>query len=95
MARFDIPSADFPETAFGIAVAMPVPLGETLMERGLAAAAGRDGVTDLVAAHMWFNIADQMGVEDAAWHRGEVAQAMTKVEIGRALRQAREWLARN
>lgn len=94
MARFDIPSADFPETAFGLAVAMPVPLGETLMAQGLSAAAGREGAIDLVAAHMWFNIADQMGAEDAAFHRAEVAALMSKAEIGRALRQAREWLAR-
>ncbi|WP_062016425.1 hypothetical protein [Aureimonas sp. AU4] len=90
MARFDIPHADF-----GTALVAPMPIGETLMERGLAAAAGREGPVDLVSAHMYFNLADQLGAEDAAYHRAEIAASLTKVELGRALRQAREWLVRH
>ncbi|WP_244631064.1 sel1 repeat family protein [Aureimonas sp. ME7] len=88
MARFDLQDGDF-GTALGVAA----PMGETLFAMGLRLSAGSGA--DLVSAHMYFNLADQMGVEDAASHRYEVAEAMTKAEIGRALRSAREWLARN
>ncbi|RIY01320.1 sel1 repeat family protein [Aureimonas flava] len=90
MARFDLQDGDF-GTALGIAA----PIGETLFAMGLRHAAGRDDEADLVSAHMYFNLADQMGVEDAAVHRQDLAAMMSKAEIGRALRLAREWLARN
>lgn len=90
MARFDWQDGDF-----GTALGTAAPIGETLFAMGLRHAAGRDGAIDLVSAHMYFNLADQMGVEDAARHRFQVAEAMTKAEIGRALRSARTWLATN
>ncbi|WP_152045405.1 sel1 repeat family protein [Aureimonas psammosilenae] len=66
---------------------------EILFEMGVRAASGRDGAVDLVSAHMYFNLADREGDERAAFHRHEVAEQMSKIEIGRALRAARDWLA--
>ena len=68
-------------------------MGQTMMERGLRHAAGRDAPADLVAAHMCFNVADREGVEDAAYHRQAVADEMSKAEIAAALRAARDFLA--
>ncbi len=90
MARFDLQDGDF-----GTALGLAAPIGETLFSMGLRYAAGREGDVDLVSAHMYFNLADQMGVEEAAAHRQDLGAMMSKAEIGRALRLAREWLARN
>lgn len=66
--------------------------GALLMELGLAAALGRNGAADLVAAHMYFNLAAHKGVEGAAAQRQDVASDLSKAEIARALRAARAWL---
>ncbi|TFF25567.1 hypothetical protein E3C22_09495 [Jiella endophytica] len=66
--------------------------GAVLMELGMRAALGRDGAVDLVAAHMYFNLADRKGIDGAASQRQDVAGEMSKAEIARALRAAREWL---
>jgi uncharacterized protein len=88
MARFDFSEM----TSGGIGAALSDgPLG--LFELGMRAATGREGAVDLVAAHMYFNLADRDGDERAAYHRQDVAGQMTKLEIGRALRAARDWLA--
>ncbi|WP_245413371.1 sel1 repeat family protein [Mangrovicella endophytica] len=65
---------------------------DVLFEMGMRLAAGRDGAVDLVAAHMYFNLADQKGAERAAFYRQEMADQMSKSEIAKALRAAREWL---
>lgn len=66
--------------------------GALLMELGLAAALGRNGAADLVAAHMYFNLAAERGVEGAAAQRRDVAGDMSRAEIARALRAARTFL---
>ena len=66
--------------------------GAVLMEFGLRAALGRDGSVDLVAAHMYFNLADRKGAVGASAYRQDVAADMSKAEIAEALRAAREWL---
>ena len=89
MARFD-----FSDHSTGtIGATLFTPAADVLFQMGLLCALGRDGEVDLVAAHMYFNLADRDGVEDAAFHRQEVASQMTKAELGKALRAAREWLA--
>ena len=89
MARFD-----FSDHSTGtIGATLFTPAADVLFQMGLLCALGRDGEVDLVAAHMYFNLADRDGVEDAAYHRQEVAGQMTKAELGKALRAAREWLA--
>ncbi|NDW04141.1 hypothetical protein [Jiella pacifica] len=66
--------------------------GAILMQLGMRAARGGDGAPDLVAAHMYFNLADRKGVEGAAAHRRDIAADMSKAEIAAALRAARQWL---
>ncbi len=61
-------------------------------ELGTLYAAGRVVPRDLVAAHMWFNIAALRGDRDAAVQRQEVAAEMSKDEIAQALSWARAWL---
>ena len=65
---------------------------DILFELGLMYATGRDCEADLVAAHKWFNIAAIKGSADAASRRAELAAGMSKPEIARALREAREWM---
>ncbi|RFC68726.1 MULTISPECIES: sel1 repeat family protein [Mesorhizobium] len=65
---------------------------DMLCELGLMYATGRDCVTDLVAAHKWFNIAAIRGSAEAARLRAELAPSLTKPELVRALREAREWM---
>ncbi|MFN3853690.1 MAG: hypothetical protein ACK4M0_04785 [Phreatobacter sp.] len=61
-------------------------------ELGLLYAAGRVVPRDLVAAHMWFNLAALRGDREAAAKRQEVAAEMSKDEIAQALSWARAWL---
>ncbi|GGD93130.1 hypothetical protein GCM10011390_09850 [Aureimonas endophytica] len=88
MARFDFSEM----TSGGIGAKLQTGAG-VLFEMGMRAASGRDGAIDLVAAHMYFNLADRQGDERAAYHRQDIAEQMSKLEIGRALRAARDWLA--
>jgi TPR repeat protein len=84
MARYEISSM---ETAMG---------GETqadvFCEMGLMYATGRGCDLDLVAAHKWLNIAAIKGSERAALLRADLGRSMTKIELARALRAAREWM---
>ena len=66
---------------------------ESFFERGLAYSIGREGQTDLVEAHKWFNIAAARGDQMAARHREELASEMSREEIAAALRAAREWIS--
>ena len=56
---------------------------------------GRDVELDLVEAHKWFNLAAMRGNEEARRYRFEISREMSKVEISRAQRRAREWIARH
>lgn len=63
-------------------------------ELGVAHSTGINGLaSDLVAAHMWFNLAAARGHEEAASCRAEIAEEMTAREIAEAQRRARHWLA--
>jgi uncharacterized protein len=68
-------------------------LPESFFELGLACSTGREGRTDLVEAHKWFNIAASRGDQMAARHREELASEMSRAEIAAALRAAREWIS--
>ncbi|TIM06631.1 sel1 repeat family protein [Mesorhizobium sp.] len=85
MARFEMPEAGF--GAMGATAQADI-----LFELGMMYATGRDCETDVVAAHKWFNIAAIKGSVRAAELRAELSAAMSKVEIARALREAREWM---
>jgi len=68
---------------------------DALFALGLMYCAGRDVELDLVSAHKWFNLAALRGNDEAKRYRLEIAQEMSRVEIARAQRLAREWLAKH
>lgn len=71
----------------------PILSGEELYRMGLSASLGEEenGV-DLVAAHMWFNLAAMQGHMEARAYRKELAFEMTAEEVAEAQRKAREYL---
>jgi TPR repeat protein len=85
MARFEMLEAGF-GTMGATAQA------DILFELGMMYATGRDCEVDVVSAHKWFNIAAIKGSVRAAELRSELTSSMTKQEIARALREAREWM---
>lgn len=85
MARIEMENADM--AALGAASNADI-----LFEMGMMYATGRECEVDMVAAHKWFNIAAIKGCGRAAMLRAEVAEAMSKIELARALREAREWM---
>ena len=88
MARFDSTGAAFADMA---STNKP----EALFELGLVYATGRDGEQDMVAAHKWFNIAAYQGYALAKARREEIAIDMTKEQIAKAQRAAREWITQH
>jgi hypothetical protein len=88
MARFELLDPEMSTAGSAYAIAS----GDILFEMGLRCATGRNGRVDLVSAHMYFNLADRNGAEDAAFHRQEIAAQMSKSDVSRALRAARDWL---
>ncbi|MEO1141291.1 MAG: hypothetical protein AAFW66_02945 [Pseudomonadota bacterium] len=88
MARFETLNADFADMA-------STENAEVLFELGLMYAAGRDGEEDMVSAHKWFNIASFRGFEAAKQRREEIAMQMTKEQIAKAQRAAREWITQH
>lgn len=66
---------------------------DNLFELGLMYCAGRDVRLDLVEAHKWFNLAALRGNVEAKRYRAEIASELSRAEIARAQRLAREWLS--
>lgn len=66
---------------------------DALFQLGLLYCVGRDVDMNLVEAHKWFNLAAMRGNDDAKRYRLELSREMTKMEISRAQRLAREWVA--
>jgi TPR repeat protein len=87
MARLDLGSPDL------AAMGGQATNADILLQMGLDCASGRNGATDLVSAHKWFNIASLKGSPDAARYRREIAAEMSGGEIADAQRAAREWLS--
>jgi TPR repeat protein len=85
MARFEMLEAGF--GGMGTTAQADI-----LFELGMMYATGRDCAVDIVAAHKWFNIAAIKGSDRAAQVRAELSTSMSKLEIARALREAREWM---
>lgn len=85
MARFEMLEAGFGDIG-------NMTQADILFELGMMYATGRDCEVDMIAAHKWFNIAAIKGSDRAVELRGEIAAAMTKMELARALREAREWM---
>lgn len=65
---------------------------DMLLELGMMYATGRECEPDLVVAHKWFNIAAIRGSAQAAQLRSRLSETMSKPQIARALREAREWM---
>lgn len=85
MARYEMLEA-------GVGAMGSAAQADILFELGMMYATGRDCEVDVVSAHKWFNIAAIKGSERAAAMRAELAGSMTKAEIARALREARQWM---
>ena len=89
MARYDLPSADMADLGAG------APSADLFFQLGMQSSIGRYGGVDLIAAHKWFNIAAMKGNREARAYRQEISREMSKDDIGRAQRRAREWLSRH
>ncbi|MGL4397469.1 MAG: sel1 repeat family protein [Hyphomicrobium sp.] len=88
MARMDFSSRDMIE--FAAAGGQP----DALFELGLMYCTGRDVDVDLVQAHKWFNLAATRGNDDAKRYRAELARDMSKVDVAKAQKMAREWVSK-
>jgi uncharacterized protein len=66
---------------------------DALYQLGVLYCAGRDVPMCLITAHKWFNIAASRGNADAKRYRSEISAEMSRAEISKAQRMAREWLA--
>ena len=86
MARFEILDSNMAPLGQGPAA------GDMLFELGMMYSVGRDMPVDLIAAHMWFNLAAAKGNVDAIRLRREIANQMSDGEIAAAQRAARDWL---
>lgn len=63
-----------------------------LFRKGLQHATGQGVPMDFIAAHKFFNLAALNGFEAAKERRREIAAVMSREEIAKAQRAAREWL---
>ena len=64
---------------------------DALFELGLMYCSGREVGLDMVQAHKWFNLAAMRGNDEAKRYRLEISSEMTKADIARAQKLAREW----
>lgn len=90
MARFDAQLSDPLELAPSSSAS-----ADALFALGVVYCAGRDVPADLIIAHKWFNIAAMRGNAEARRYRTEISSEMSKLEIAKAQRLAREWLQRS
>ncbi|MEL6299914.1 MAG: SEL1-like repeat protein [Pseudomonadota bacterium] len=66
--------------------------GDALFQLGLRYSTGREVEPDLVVAHKWFNLAAVRGNEAAKEYRSEIARELSRDDVAKAQRLAREWL---
>lgn len=89
MARFEYGASDLVDAAVVSGGA------DALFQLGLLYSAGRDVELDLVVAHKWFNLAALRGNEEAKTYRMEISRELSRQDVARAQRMAREWLRRH
>jgi uncharacterized protein len=89
MARFEYGASDL------IDAAMVGGGADALFQLGLMYSSGRDVELDLVVAHKWFNLAALRGNEEAKIYRMEVSRELSRQDVARAQRMAREWLRKH
>ena len=70
-------------------------LPEALYALGLLYSTGQGVALDYVEAHKWFNLAAMRGNDDAKRYRFEISREMSKLQISRAQRLAREWISKH
>lgn len=68
---------------------------DALFELGLMYASGREVPQDFITAHKWFNLAALRGNDEAKRYRLELSREMSKLDIARAQRMAREWMTKH
>jgi TPR repeat protein len=85
MARIEYASDEVATTGSNVT-------SDVFFHLGVTYATGRNGGTDLVAAHKWFNLAAHRGNADAARYRQEISAEMSAADIAAAQRLAREYL---
>jgi uncharacterized protein len=68
---------------------------DALFELGLMYCAGREVGVDFVTAHKWFNLAALRGNAEAKRYRAEISAEMTRAQISRAQKLARDWMAKH
>ncbi len=86
MARLDFSSRDM------IEMAAQGGQPDALFELGLMYCTGRDVALDLIEAHKWFNLAAMRGNEEAKQYRFELSREMSKADVAKAQKLAREWI---
>lgn len=86
MARMDFSSRDTMEFAAQGGQA------DALFELGLVCCSGRNGQVDLIEAHKWFNLAAMRGNEEAKRYRHELTSELSKADVAKAQKLAREWM---
>lgn len=89
MARFEIGSVEH------AGMGSQAMTGDVFFQLGIDHSIGRGVPADMVAAHMWFNLAACHGNSEANRMRREISQEMSAMDIAAAQRQAREWLSRH
>ena len=65
---------------------------DALFELGLMYCAGREVEVDFVKAHKWFNLAAVRGNDAAKQYRAEISREMSRADVARAQKLAREWM---
>lgn len=89
MARLEMAASDFGDgTTQGGSC-------DPLFELGLMYAAGRGVPADRIIAHKWLNLAALRGNSQARAYRQELSAEMSRAEVSKAQRLARQWLSRN
>jgi uncharacterized protein len=74
------------------AVKKPAVSARDLYRLGLIYSTGQGCDVDVVAAHKWFNLAAVKGISAARESRNDIAGTMTRDQLVKAQREAREWL---
>lgn len=67
---------------------------DALFQLGLMYSAGRDVEQDLIEAHKWFNLAALRGNDQAKLLRQEISSEMSRPQVAKAQRRARQWLSK-
>jgi TPR repeat protein len=89
MARIEYAASDLVDAA------MVGGGADALFQLGLMYSSGREVELDLVAAHKWFNLAALRGNEEAKAYRVEISNELSRQDVARAQRMAREWLRKH